>query len=518
MREVIQQATEQEMRELADQFGFPAGFDAAELVELVNDRLTDGLDDLYDIPTQRRVENVGERTWWEPEEDPYNAVITACSVPPKSDSAARLKGKTIGIKDNIAVAGVPMHASSGVLHGSNPSADAAVTDRLRAAGAEITAKTTLDEFAVGGRGKTFKGLVKNPRDTERIAGGTSGGSGAAVAAGIVDAALGTDTGGSLRKPAAFCGCVAIKPTYGLVPLTGVLENTYTLDHVGPIAPMVKGAAQVLGAIAGKDTYDPASMAAAGRDGYSSDGFVDAVERHPPIEDLRLAVAKQGVSDPIEEEIAERHQSALDAIETAGATVDVVELPHLDAAKHIKNAISYAELAGFWRDGGAPLRRGGRVDPNDQVNIASRLNSATEPVNEFFLSRQLAGAYLLEKYGGRHYTRAHAARNVIRQELSDLLDDYDAIVTPTVPFFAPKIEEVNSPDFDTSYDGLSDDVSFSYGRYTKIGDITGVPSVTIPNDIQEGPAVGLQLMSQPFDDAALLGVSQAVSEKLTASNN
>jgi amidase/aspartyl-tRNA(Asn)/glutamyl-tRNA(Gln) amidotransferase subunit A len=511
MRDTIKGISQREIYELANEFGFAIGPDTESLVELVNDRLSDGLDDIYEIPIDGTRENLGERTWGDPKTDPYNAVITKCSVPPVEHTTDLLTDITIGLKDNIAVANIPMQAASGVLSGFIPASDAAVTERLRRAGARITAKTTLDEFAAGGRGKTSKGLVKNPRDQNRIAGGTSGGSGAAVAAGIVDAALGTDTGGSLRKPAAFCGIVAIKPTYGLVPLTGIIENTYTIDHVGPAAPTIELTARVLEAIAGKDNRDPASMAAAGSSEWSVGGYVDAVKESPNVEDLHIAVAKQGLTDPIQDKVAKRHSAALDALEYAGATLEERKIPFLDQTKHIKNVLSYVELAAYWRDGSAPVRRGGLVDPNDQAGLADRLHTENEPVNEFFRSRQIAGAHLLKRYGGRHYTQAHAAREVVRDEVIALLEDYDALVTPTVPFFAPELEHVRSPDFD--YDGLEDN-SVGYGRYTKIGNITGLPSITVPNDIKEGPGVGFQLIGQPFDDAAILGMSKPVERILS----
>lgn len=395
------------------------------------------------------------------------------------------------------------------MEGYIPSTDATVTERLRRAGAMITAKTTLDEFAGGGRGRTGRGLVTNPRDADRIAGGSSGGSGAAVAAGLVDVALGTDTGGSTRKPAAFCGLVGLKPTYSLVPLTGVIENTYSLDHIETITDDVIDAAAVLEAIAGKDEQDPASMAAAGEDEYRVGGYVDAVADAPDVSDLEIGVATQGITDDIDETVATRHEAAVEELRTAGASIAAVELPYLDQTKQLKNVISYTELAAFWRDRGMPVRRGGAVTPADRTSFSRRAASANLELNDFYRSRLLTGAWLADANDGRHYTRARAAQATVRDALEACLSDHDVLVTPTVPELAPSVEHVEDPKFD--YDGLES--SFGYGRYTKIANVTGAPAVTVPNDVEPGPAVGIQLIGSRFDEATLLGAAEAVFETL-----
>ena len=508
MRKTIRPVTEADVRELGDRWGLDVGqSEAAELAADINDRLED-LDSVYEIPIRTDRADLGDRSWCEGDDD-YNSVRVDCHVPPTSDHADLLDGVEVGVKDNISVAGIPMQCGSGVMEGYVPNTDSTVAARLRRAGATITAKTTLDEFAGGGRGRTFRGLVRNPRDEDRIAGGTSGGSGAAVAAGLVDVALGTDTGGSARKPAAFCGLVGLKPTYGLVPLTGVIENTYTLDHVGPIGRDVLDVATVLEAIAGKDEADPASMAAAGEDEYRVGGYVDAVRSPPSTNDLRIGVATQGLTDDIDPTVAERHRAAVDALEDAGISTTEIEIPYLDQVKHLKNTISYTELAAFWRDRGMPVRRGGVVDPFDQAGFARRADAANRELNDFYRSRLLAGAQLATVHDGRHYTRARAALATVREAMEAALADVDALVTPTVPELAPKIDRVLDPDFD--YDGL--DSPFGYGRYTKIANVTGAPAVTVPNEAESGPAVGLQLIGSRYDERALLGTAQRVFETI-----
>ena len=509
MRNTIRTVTEAEVQELGDHWGIDIGQkEAADLTAQINNRLADDLDSIYEIPVPSGPDDPVPRSWSEGN-DEYNAVRVDCHVPPTPDHNNLLDGFEVGVKDIISVAGVPMQCASSVMEGYIPTTDATVTQRLRREGATITAKMTLDEFAGGGRGRTFRGLVRNPSDEERIAGGSSGGSGAAVAAGLVDVALGTDTGGSARKPATFCGLVGLKPTYGLIPLTGVLENTYTFDHIGLIAPNVDEVASVLEAIAGKDESDSASMAAAGEDGYEVGGYIDAFQSASSTGDLRIGVAIQGITDNIDETVMDRHRAAIDALEDAGVSLTEIEIPYLDHTKHLKNAVSYTELAAFWRDRGMLVRRGGVVNPNDRLGFARRAESANRELNDFYRSRLLAGAHLASVHDGRHYTRARAAQATIRKELESRLSDVDALITPTVPKLAPKIEHVLDPEFD--YDGL--DSTFGYGRYTKIANVTGAPAVTIPNKVKEGPAVGLQLIGSRFEERTLLSAARRISETI-----
>jgi amidase/aspartyl-tRNA(Asn)/glutamyl-tRNA(Gln) amidotransferase subunit A len=510
MRDLFDDVSEQEIRRLADRYGLDVGqSEADDLAVAVTERLHDGLDEVYEIPVRDAPDTPGERTWSEPS-DEYNALSVSCHVPPTPTHGDLLAGTAVGVKDIIAVAGVPMQCASAVMHGFVPSGDATVTTRLREAGASITAKTNLDEFAGGGRGKSFRGLIRNPHDEDRIAGGSSGGSAAAVAAGLVDVALGTDTGGSVRKPAAFCGLVGLKPTYGLVPLTGVVENTYTLDHVGPIASSVEDAASVLEAIAGKDDRDPASMAAAGTDAYRVGGYVEAARSPTPVSDVRLGVATQGVTDDIDDRVASRHRRAVDDLEDAGATVETVDLPYLDRVKHLKNVISYVELAAYWRDGGAPVRRGGVPNTFDQLGFARRARAGNRELNDFYRGRLLAGARLMTAADGRHYTRAHAARATVREELAATLADFDVVVTPTVPRPAPLVADVQEG---VDYDGLDESADFGFGRYTKLANVTGVPALTVPNEVESGPAVGFQLLGSRFDEPTLLRVGRTVAETI-----
>lgn len=483
-----------EVREIADRFHIEVDDErAGELRDRVNGWL-DGLDGLFDIPVDG-FDGTVSRSWRTPQDNPYNAIAVDCQIPPSETGP--LEDVTVGIKDIIAVGGVPMQCASAVMRGYVPGFDAAVVDRLRRAGATITAKTGLDEFAASGSGMTgADGPIRNPHDPARTAGGSSGGSAAAVAAGRVDAALGTDTGGSVRIPAAFCGIVGLKPSYGLVPLHGVVENTYTQDHVGPMAPTVHEVARVLAAIAGPDDRDPASLQAAGRDAYRHGGYVDAVTDPPALDSITLGLIEEGVGDGVTDGVMDRMDATIDGLEDNGGTIIRVSVEDFDRVAAVKDTVSLVELAAHWRDGAAPYRRGGAVDEGFQAAFASRARSNSGELGTHYASKLLAGARIIESHGGHPYVRAQAAREVLHRETIRELEVVDALCLPTMPGGAPLIEEAYDPGFD-------------YGRNTRLADVTRLPSITLPNGRIGGLPVGFQLLGAAFDEAALLGVAERI---------
>lgn len=504
MRRTLRELSESDLLELAAEWGIDVNdSEISELCDRVNDRLV-GLDDVYEIRVNAH-DTAGERTWEEPtEEDPYNAIVTRCDV--EATGEGSLSGKTVGLKDNIALAGVPMQCGSAVMEGFVPSEDATVVPRLREAGATITAKTNLDEFAGGGRGLAVDGSIRHPMDPDRYPGGSSGGSAVAVLADIVDVALGTDTGGSARVPAALCGLVGVKPTYGVVPLTGIVENTYSLDHVGIITETVTEAGAVLDAIAGKHERDPASMAAAGRDEYHVGGYADAAEDPASLEELtigRLVEAFDG-SEPA---VADHVDATLDTLADAGVTVTDVSIPELKLVDAIKDCITCPELAQYWRDGGVPLRRGGGGESRDQVGFARRAEAASGELNLFYRGRILTGASLLTDGDGRHYSRALAARRELRTSVAESLDDTgaDALASATVPGVAPRHEDADNPGF-----GIT--------KNTRIANITEQPGLSVPCGTVDGLPVGLHLLGPRFSERTLFRVAASLEQELQTALN
>lgn len=488
--------TPEELTALGNRFGVPVdGTEADAVCSEVNSML-DGLDRIDDLPLAAQDDQLGDRTWHEPTTNPYNAIAVSCHVPPEPDHSGELEGYTVALKDIIAVSGIPMQCSSAVMRGFVPTADATVTARIRAAGGLITAMTQADEFAASAKGTTtYRGPIRNPHDPERTAGGSSGGSAAAVANRDVDLALGTDTGGSIRIPAAFCGIVGLKPTYGLVPLTGVVENTYSQDHVGPMTRTVADAARLLAVLAGPDESDPASLQAAGRPAYETGGYHKAVQEPPALESLTLGVLLEGFGDQVARAVEDQTRAALEHVEDAGATVREVTVPEFDYGAPVKDAVSFTEVAAHWRDAGAPVRRGGLVDESYQAGLASRTSRAGE-LGINYKAKILAGARLLEANHGRLYTRAQLARDHLRRAFDGVLADVDAIAMPTMPEIAPLFEEVDEP-------------GFEYGRNTRIADATRLPAITIPNGTVDGMPVGLQFMAGAFEERSLLGTAARV---------
>jgi len=490
-----------ELESLSDELGVTVtDAETDELVDTVNGFL-DGLDAVDEVAVADDGPG-GERRWREPTDNPYNAVSYECSVEPAPDNSGALAGVDVGLKDIIAVAGVPMECGSEVMTGYVPRTDATVVQRFRDAGATIMAKLNLDEFAGSGRGTTGHGPpVRNPHDPERTAGGSSGGSAVAVATDRVDVSVGTDTGGSVRIPAGLCGVVGFKPTYGLVPLSGVVENTYTQDHVGVFADATAPVAAALNAIAGSDPNDPASMAAVGRNNYECGGYESAVEDGgADLDDLELGVLAEGFGEGVADRVAEPTWAALDRVEDAGATVRQVSVDSFEYGPAVKNLISLTELAVHWRDGAAPYRRGGVVDDGSQSAFADRARAASGKLDTFYKAKLLAGAYLVETHGGRRYTRAQAVREVLREEFDAALDGVDALVLPTMPDVAPRIESAADPGFD-------------YARNTRAANVTRLPAVSLPNGTVDGLPVGFQLMGEAFSERALLGTATAIEPHL-----
>lgn len=502
----MEQLSATDVVELGEQYHLTVTNGEVDLVTTLVNSMIGHLDDVDDVALPRRPDsaNPGERTWHEPASNPHNAISRWCDVPPAPDHAGLLDDLEVGVKDNITVQGVPMDCASEVMRDFVPTTDATAVKRLRQAGAHITAKTNLDEFATSPRGVTsYLGNITTPYSDEHIAGGSSGGSAAAVSAGSVDASLGTDTGGSVRIPASFCGVIGFKPTLGLVPSTGLVEYTYTFDCIGPITRTLHDAARLLAATAGKDTQDSLSLQAAGRDGYQIGDYVAAVEDPPDPEDVTVGVPDHALDDEHDESMREQTQAAIDRIDNAGVDVRQMSIDHFDQERPVKDCISVTELATHWRAGGAPYRRVGTSDEttsNYQVPLVRRAQSSSRELGVWAKSKHLAGAHLIENHLNRHYMRAQAAREVLRDDYDQALADIDALFTPTVPSTPPRLEAAVDP---TQY------FDYDYAHNTRAANVTRLPAISIPNGTIDGLPVGVQLMGGAFDEATLLGTAAAV---------
>jgi len=495
----------EEVEELGREFDITVRSDEIDWVtDYVNSGLS-GLDDVDDLPVSE-TNNLGARSWSDPAEDPYNAINVACDVPPTKDHSGLLDGLTVGVKDNIMVANVPMTGSSKVMQGFVPSADAVLIERIREAGGHITAKTNLMEFAAGRENTelTPTKLARNPHNKKYWAGGSSGGSATAVGRGTVDVALGTDTGGSIRAPAAYCGIVGLKPTYGLVPLHGVIENTYSQDHVGPMTNTVEQAARVLAAIAGKTRHDPSSLQAAALEEYRIGDYFEAVQEPIDPEELTVGILKEGLNaDAVSSGIEAQTKQAINRLSDEGVTVETVSIEHFEYERSVKNVVSHVELAAHWRAGGAAYRRspGKSVDEEYQSSFASRIESLNEALGVGYKSRLMIGAKIISEENGRLYTRAQAARDLLRAEYDAALADVDVLVSPTRPVTAPRADEGKV--------GKGVDTSVN----TRGADVTRLPAITLPNGFVDGLPAGLQLIGPAFREDTLLSAAECVESFL-----
>src|SRR6056297_2142399 len=346
----------------------------------------------------------------------YNAYIATDTIEGADDGP--LAGESVAVKDNISTKGVQTTCGSAMLEGYVPPYDATVVQRLLDAGATIPGKTNMDEFGMGTTTETSAfGPVENPAAPGHVPGGSSGGSAAAVAAGDADLALGSDTGGSIRCPAAFCGVVGIKPTYGLVSRYGLIAYANSLEQIGPLAPTVSEAASLLDVIAGPDDRDGTTRADPGEGSYAdaADGSVDG---------MTIGVPTQLV-EGVDEGVRETFETTLQTLESQGATTTEVDLPSIEQAVEAYYVIAMSEassnLARY--DG---VRYGHKSDADGNWN-ESFAQTRSEGFGEEVKRRILLGTYALSAgYHDKYYAKAQQARDWIKQDFDRVLDDVDVL--------------------------------------------------------------------------------------------
>ncbi|MEU2339548.1 amidase [Streptomyces sp. NPDC013172] len=382
-----------------------------------------------------------------------------------------LHGIPMGVKDLIDVAGAATTAGSRVRGGHSAQTDSTVAARLAEAGAVLLGKTHTHEFAYG---LTTPG-THNAWDTGRVAGGSSGGSAVAVAAGMATFALGTDTGGSIRVPAALNGVVGLKPTYGLVPRHGVTSLSWSLDHVGPITRTVEDAALVLAALAGHDPRDPASLATPAMD-YRPDAGTD-------LTGLRVGVPRTYYFDQVAPEVEAAVRRAIDQLQALGARLVEVEIP---MTRYIQ--------ATQW----------GLMVPEATAYHEATLRTVPELYQDDVRVLLEAG----ELMPAGDYLRAQRSRTLMRQEWARMLTEVDVIAAPTVPATAVRAGQETITWADGTVEGVSD----AYVRLSSPANITGVPSLSMPvGHDAAGLPIGMQLLGRPLQESVLLRVGHAYEQ-------
>jgi aspartyl-tRNA(Asn)/glutamyl-tRNA(Gln) amidotransferase subunit A len=410
----------------------------------------------------------------------------------KGEPLGPLAGIPVGIKDVLVMRGAPATAGSKILKGYEPPYDATAVTRLESAGAVLLGKLNCDEFAMGSSNENSGyGPVRNPVDTERVPGGSSGGSAAAVAANLAVATLGTDTGGSIRQPASFCGVVGVLPTYGRVSRYGLIAFASSLDRVGPFAANVRDAATMLSVIAGHDTMDATSSPAPVPD-Y-------AAESDKPAEGLRIGVPDEYFAEGLDPEVRGAIETGIETLKAAGCHVKRISLPHTKYAIPtyylVATAEASANLARF--DG---VRYGYRSPASDTLS-AMYSHSRDEGFGAEVKRRILLGTYALSAgYYDAYYLKAQQVRRLLAEEYLRAFADVDAIVTPTAPTPAFKLGEKTG-------DPLA---MYLADIYTVTASLAGICGVTVPcGATNAGLPVGMQVLASHLNEGTAFRVARAV---------
>ncbi len=407
------------------------------------------------------------------------------------------RGIPIAIKDNITTKGLKTTCASKILENYIPPYDATCVRRLRDYGFAIVGKTNMDEFAMGSsteRSAFF--TTRNPWDLDCVPGGSSGGSAAAVASGQVIASLGSDTGGSVRQPASFCGVVGFKPTYGLVSRYGLIAFASSLDQVGPITKSVRDAALIMEIIAGKDPFDSTTVS-------RKIDFLSQIEED--IHGMKFAIPKEVYEyEQLDSEVAERFEEAIKTAEKLGATVERVNIPSMKYAVATYYVIAPAEassnLARY--DG---VKYGLRVEETGLKGTYMKTRNIG--FGEEVRRRIVLGTFTLSAaYYEAYFNKALKVRRILSNDINQILDSFDAILTPTSPIPAFKIGSVSDP---LTY--------YLMDIFTVPANLVGIPAISIPFGFAHDMPVGLQIMGKRFDDPKVLRIARNF-EKISPYND
>ncbi|PKG44611.1 MULTISPECIES: Asp-tRNA(Asn)/Glu-tRNA(Gln) amidotransferase subunit GatA [unclassified Planococcus (in: firmicutes)] len=404
-----------------------------------------------------------------------------------------LFGLPIGVKDNIVTEGLETTASSLILKGFNPIYNATVVDKLREAGMIIVGKLNMDEFAMGSSNEnSYYKNTKNPWNLETVPGGSSGGSAAAVAAGEVPFTLGSDTGGSIRQPAAFCGVVGMKPTYGRVSRFGLIAYASSFDQIGPITRTVKDNALLLNAISGHDEKDSTSA------NVEVPDFTAALTGD--IQGLRIGVPKEYFAEGVSEASKQAVKDALKVLEEKGATWEEISLPHSKYALSTYYILASSEassnLSRF--DG---IRYGYRTEKAGSL-LEFYMNTRSEGFGDEVKRRIMLGTYALSSgYYDAYYKKAQKVRTLIKQDFDKAFENFDVIVGPTTPTPAFKIGEI----IDDPLTMYANDI------LTIPVNLAGVPAISVPCGFENGLPLGLQIIGNYFDEETVYRVADAFEQ-------
>jgi len=430
-------------------------------------------------------------------ENPYGAWYWKTDIK-KAGGDGLLSGKKVAIKDNICVAGVPMMNGSALLEGYVPELDATVVTRILDAGGTIAGKAACEDLCFSGASHTCAtGVIRNPHNPAHSAGGSSGGSAALVASGEVPMALGGDQGGSIRTPSSWCGVYGLKPTWGLVPTTGSMPISYSVDHCGPMCATVEDVARLLTVIAGHDGWDTRTISARTGDYMGGLG--------KPARGLRIGILREGFGHPESDPaVNEKVRQTIAALGKAGVEAEEISVPwHLDGP-HVWSGIILEGAAEMMLKGfGVGNNIHGYYPLSMQEAFARGMGTRINDVSPTVKLVLMLGEYMHRNYHGRYHSKAQNLRVLLRRAYDEALEKFDVLAMPTIPFVATPIPPADAPlntMIDTALNMQANTCSF---------DVSGHPAFTVPCGRVNGLPVGLMLVGRHFEEATLIRLAAAI---------
>ena len=469
--------------------------DAIEFVELVSG-LLEGYRLVDSLPDNKPLVNYPRTPGYQPqgEENIFNA--WACKSTIYGAENGKLKGKKIAIKDNICVAGVPMMNGSSLLEDYVPEMDATVVTRILDAGGEIVGKASCEYLSASGGSHTMSsGLpVRNPWNTDYTTGGSSSGCAALVAAGEVDMAVGADQAGSIRIPASFCGIVGMKPTFGLVPYTGIMAVDMTIDHAGPMTANVADNALLLEAIAGEDGFDPRQNAP------QTASYTDALDTDE--KGLRIGVLREGFGHPNSEpDVDEKVRNAAGIFEKIGVEVQEISVPMHLQSQAIWTPIGVEGIASLLLANGTGTNWRGLYSTS-MLDAMSSWRTRVQELPDSFKYVLLLGQHMLTHHRGRFYAKAQNLARCLSAAYDRALESCDVLLMPTLPIKATPLPPKDAPRqlvVQRAHEMFANTAAF---------DITSHPALSMPCGIGDGLPIGMMLVGKKYDEFTIYRLASA----------
>jgi amidase len=492
----VQAPTAQQLRLIGERLGF--SLDEPDLNSFAG--LISGLIDAYrvvdampdNLPEVRHPRSPGGRP--AASDNPHNAWYVKSTI--RGAVSGPLAGRTVAIKDNICVAGVPMMAGASTLEGYVPDVDATIVQRLLDAGATILGKVHCEYLCLSGGSHTAAaGIVHNPWRHGWSAGGSSSGSAVVVATGEADMAIGGDQGGSIRIPASLCGIVGLKPTYGLVPYTGVMPIELTLDHVGPMTTTVADNARMLEVIAGADGLDPRQCAP------QTARYTEALGHG--VDDVRIGVVREGFEMPgYDPGVNTKVRGAAEQFARLGAVVEEVSLPLHPLGKAIWTPIGVEGLTALMMLANAGGTNYQGLFVTSLIDAHAAWRQRADELPDTLKLCMLVGSYMAEAYGGRYYGKASNIRRLVRQQHDEMLQRFDLLLMPTTPIKATCSPLRGAPRQEVI------EHAFSFNANCIPTNLSGHPAISIPCGLDEGLPVGLMLIGRRWEETTIYRVADA----------